>query len=128
MERVVAPVALEAHFHVIVHAVVLHQDIVELLAEVAFDLKDQAAHALCFIVRAVRENLFSKRQDAAGRFAAAYGPKNSQTREETPLRNDKPARVLHRLRPPGMMKLSDDKKEPVARCRLRVRGQLAARS
>src|SRR3989454_12277657 len=128
MERVVAPVALEAHFHVIVHAVILPQDIVQLAAEVAFDLKDQAAHALCFIVRAVRENLFSERQDAASRFAAAHGPKDSQAREETPLWNDKPARVLHRLRPPGMMKLSDDKEQLVARCRLRVRGQLAARS
>ena len=89
---------MQADFDVIFGAVVLLQELADLVAEVAFDFKDKAAHALVFVLGAIGEDLLGKGQHAAAGFAAADRAKDGDAGEEAPLRNDEPARILGGLR------------------------------
>src|SRR5258708_6984221 len=103
---------------------VFFQKFSHLVAEVAFDFKNEPAHSLFFVAGTISENLLGKRQHSTTGLAAADRSENSHAGEQAPLGNNQPARVLSWLWPPGVMDFSNHQKQLVAAGDLEVRRQL----
>src|SRR5262249_43778525 len=105
---------------VVFRPAVTFEDAADLVAEVAFDLQNEPANSLLFVVGAVGQDLLGKRIHRARGFPTANGTQDRDAREQAPLGDGQPIRRFRRNGLPWMMNLSDNDKQLIARSGVRI--------